>query len=154
MRPMVLTPEIREHIAKMVKYAFENSIGYAQMKSRCDNPKAYEPLGNDPNRTIEIPMGYRATFTVEEQGGPLGWVRHLSVSIDLRDTGKPLPSLHAVNQLMVEFGFNPLNEKADVVFIEDMAGGPCDGKKAVNILQTITPANPNVQLRTHNQPTA
>jgi len=93
---------------------------------------------------MDIPIGYRVTLTIEQQRPPLDWVRHISVSIETNSTEKTLPSLGAVQALMAEFGFRPLNQEKDVVFLEDIKGGEVDGKKAVNILQKIhaTPTPP------------
>jgi hypothetical protein len=46
-----------------------------------------------------IPDGYRVVFSIEEQ--PIGWCRHLSVSVDKK--GK-YPTPQAVELIMQEFG--------------------------------------------------
>jgi hypothetical protein len=153
MRALVITNEVREGIAKVVKCAWEAKIPFAEMEARANDKKGrYRPIGDDPGRTISIPMGFKVTFSIEEQPQPIGWVRHISVSIEARDQSKPLPSLAAVGQLMLEFGFNPLNQKKDLVYLEELKGGECDGLQAVNILQQITPANPNATVTTSTQP--
>jgi len=142
---LFLPTEIRSRIIKVVAYAAEHRISLEEMKERVSDPKKRMiPLGDDPNRTMDIPIGYRVTLTIEQQRPPLDWVRHISVSIETNSTEKTLPSLGAVQALMAEFGFRPLNQEKDVVFLEDIKGGEVDGKKAVNILQKIhaTPTPP------------
>ena len=142
MRPLVLNNGVRSSIYKIIAYASENRISLEQMVERInDKKKRMIPLGDDPNRTIDIPVGYRVTFTIEQQRPPLDWVRHISVSIETESVDKTLPSLEAVQFLMAEFGFRPLNQEKDVVCLEDIKGGPVDGKKAVNILQKIHAAS-------------
>lgn len=127
---------IRGHILKIRTYAQENRIPLAEMEERVNDKKGrFKPPGDDPNRTIDVPLGYRVSYTIEEQ--KFGWCHHISVSIDMKDPGKPLPSLAAVAMLMIEFGMRPLNQKTDIVYIEDTKGGEVDGKQSVNIIQTV-----------------
>ena len=123
---------------KVIAFGANNRISLEEMVERInDKKKRMIPPGDDPNRTIDIPMGYRVSFTIEQQKPPLDWVRHISVSVKTESVEKTLPSLGAVQMLMAEFGFRPLNQEQDVVFLEDVKGGELDGRKAVNILQKI-----------------
>jgi len=134
----MMTNEVRSSIMRILKFAAENKIPLSEMQERMNDPKKRMiPPGDDLNRTLDIPVGYRVTFTIEQQRPPLDWVRHISVSIDMQSPDRPLPSLEAVQYLMAEFGFRPLNQKDDVIFLEDIKGGSVDGKKAVNIVQKI-----------------
>jgi|KBSSwiStaDraftv2_1062776.scaffolds.fasta_scaffold00022_189 hypothetical protein len=153
MRPIVIDNSVREAIGKVIRYAYENPIGLEEMIARVnDKHGRLKPVGDDPNRTIMIPMGYMVTFSIERQNHPIDWVRHISVSIeDVRSVDRPLPSLAAVHLLMLEFGFNKLNTKTDYVHIEELKGGETDGKKAVNILQKITPAFPHATIQTKTE---
>jgi hypothetical protein len=137
-RPLILSNEIRSSILKVVKYAEEHRIPLKDMLDRInDKKKRMVPPGDSPDRTIDIPIGYRVTFTIEQQRMPLDWVRHISVSIDMKSPDKSLPSLMSVQMLMIEFGMRPLDQKNDIVFLEDIKGGEVDGKEAVNIVQKI-----------------
>ena len=46
-----------------------------------------DPLGNREGHTITVPLGYRVTFTVDEQ--PSCWMRHLSLSVNGRRGALP-----------------------------------------------------------------
>lgn len=81
-------------------------------------------------KTVEIPFGYSACFTIENQ--PPGLTRHISVSID----GEPgaCPSKPAMNAIAEAFGFILDDDSNLCVFLEEYE----PGRYAVNYAQLIT----------------
>ena len=130
MRPLVIGKDEREAIAKVVAHAKANVI------TRRDVLAAMEGVGEAPGDregfSCEIPMGFRAVFSVEDQ--PSGMVRHLSVSVDQKDK---CPNPHAVQLLAVEFGFDgEIMDGSAMVWTEEI--GP--GRTAINVAQRIEEA--------------
>lgn len=76
--------------------------------------------------TIDIPDGYRVTYTHEMQPG--GLCRHLSVSV----SSEKLPSGAAVMMLMSDFGFRGPIEMC-ATWLEEYAAG----FQAVNIVELV-----------------
>ncbi len=101
MRVLVIDKEVKAKIAKVIAYAEKHRIVLAALEKL--KAGVARPLGNNPSLSCQIPMGYRVTFTIEEQ--PFGWCRHISISVD--GTGWPNPV--AVEAIMQEFGFSTLD---------------------------------------------
>lgn len=76
---------------------------------------------------LEIPVGYRAAFSIEEQ--PAGLCAHLSVSVDTR--GKT-PSEIAVLTIAEAFGMKP---PFLALWVEEFD----PGHHAVNVVASLTP---------------
>jgi hypothetical protein len=89
--------------------------------------KQAPPPGDNKNFVVEIPVGYRVVYTIEDQ--PAGKVRHLSVSVD--KAGK-VPSITAVQEIMRMIGFKgELNEcKVDFERFSE-------NQDAINVLEVI-----------------
>ena len=82
--------------------------------------------------TMEIPMGYTATYTVEEQ--PMGLCRHLSVSVP----NEKMPNPAAVQEIMSLFGFETVlgtKMKTSTAIWEEKYA---PGFNAINILEKLT----------------
>lgn len=138
-RPLVMDDNSKALIAKVVKFAEQHRIANDTMKAMVAGE--VKPPGDNPNFATVIPVGYRCVFTIEQQNEPMGWVRHLSVSV----LNGPAPNEHAVNMLLKEFGFTCAVQPEQFVKLEpDFKGGWPDhiftepiekGRVAVNILQ-------------------
>lgn len=78
-----------------------------------------------PSQVVDIPVGYRAAFSFENQ--PVGLVRHLSVSVD-----RPgfMPSVAAFYAIAEAFGFR--HDARGQTWLEEFA----PGHHAVNLLQS------------------
>lgn len=88
------------------------------------------------NLSIELPLAYLVTFTVEV-GHPGGVARHLSMSSKRR--GKtPIPE--AVWMVCQELGFVGDRFEGCTVWVEDLQRGPDprDRAKAVNVVQLVS----------------
>ena len=123
MRPLVIGNEEKQSIARVIEFAEKHPLTRAVMEKRMENPD-FSPPGDNPNFVCDIPVGFKCVFTIEEQ--PVGWSRHLSVSVD--DPQK-MPSIPAVEMLMKEFGFKG-SLKECYVYLEDNIS-----PKAVNIIE-------------------
>lgn len=83
------------------------------------------PPGDDPRFVTMIPFGYRCVFTIEKQ--PMGWCRHLSVSVP---NGRGLcPNPLAVDEIMKHFGFRPTPSEHKMWLEKEQS--------AVNLLETL-----------------
>jgi hypothetical protein len=82
-------------------------------------------LVRPPSDTIEIPFGFRAAFSIEEQ--PAGLMGHLSISVD---TPGKCPNESAVAMIAEAFG---LPDPFDAVWLEEFD----DGHYAVNLLKRM-----------------
>lgn len=126
MRPLLMDDEQKQKIAKVVAYAEAHpySRPYMQERVALAGLKQDVAPGDDPNFRCEIPFGFKCVFTIEEQ--PVGWCRHLSVSVD---NPTKVPSIPAVEMLMKEFGFKGPLKECYVYMEEDIS------PKAVNIIE-------------------
>ncbi len=129
-RPLVLTPQTRKPIQRVIEYA-HGHLKYLQDSLRVIAGEC-EPVGNDPNFTCVVPMGYCCTYSVEEQPAPAGWCRHLSVSVDGDGVA---PNWFAIEALAREFEFQGKLGEVDYLFNEPIAVN----KVAVNIIQRLDP---------------
>lgn len=96
MRPLVFNEESLRDLARLRAHAEANVLGLAELKRRIAEK---DSVGDKPEWTCLVPVGYRVCFSMEHQ--PIGLCRHLSVSVD-----KPgaLPNPEAVNMIMAELG--------------------------------------------------
>lgn len=80
LRPLMLE-KCNKEIKALCARAFEQTIPLDEMKRRADawNNGDTTVEARDPNFTIEIPIGWKVTYTVEQH--PPGLMRHLVVSI-------------------------------------------------------------------------
>lgn len=80
MRPLVIE---REPIDKLIAHAQTHRIDLDALKAIYAGQMP--PAGDYAARTIELPIGYRIVFTIEEhpqEGGTTKWFKHLSISCD------------------------------------------------------------------------
>jgi hypothetical protein len=132
LRPLILGPEEKSAIASLIRHAERSVVGFETMMALS---RRLFPAGGERNAplTIEIPHGYRITFTIEEHR-PEVPCRHISISI--RDGGSRAASGHAVEMIMREFGFrNALQVllRSGTVWSEAAAVGV-----AVNIVEPLS----------------
>ncbi len=122
-RPLFIDDDVRENVNKVIAHAMEHVITIDNM---LDIRNGAPPPGDVNGYSIEIPIGFRCVFTIEDQ--PDGKMRHLSVSIPHRDL---MPNPSAVELIMDLFGFVGGFEECHV-WKEDT------GKRnALNVLQRI-----------------
>lgn len=124
MRLLLISEEQRSKIAQVTAYADLHPFPKVFMREREKMQDAIPPAGANPNHVCHIPQGFRCVYTIEEQ--PVGWCRHLSVSVD--DPEK-MPSIEAIEVLILEFGFTGRLRDCYVYMEEDIS------PKAVNIIQ-------------------
>jgi hypothetical protein len=134
--PLVIGEGERETIKALVETAEEQMIKHDQMLELVAKSERGEPVGGSMNDhlTIQIPVNYQATFTVEEHA-PERPFRHLSVSIVNGRKGRG-PAPEAMAMVMKEFGFRGSTTDPNsrlVVYPETLA----DGTFAVNVLEPM-----------------
>lgn len=125
MRPLMIGPKQKAGIMRVIKFAESNRIPIDALKKVVADPKA-PAVGDQKERVILLPIGFRVVFSIEEQPAPLGWSRHVSISVSRRGR---FPHEAAVALILHEFGFNPgprityLEEGRSVNVIQSMAAG-------------------------------
>lgn len=80
MIPLVITEVERERIRAMKEYAEANRLDLQNMLARSLHPGPFEDLAH---REIEIPFGFRAVYSIEQQPEPLDWCHHFSFSLNV-----------------------------------------------------------------------
>lgn len=90
---LILDEEVQASISKLKNYSEQNVISYEELV----NPMTV--IGENPNYLVELPMGFRVVYSVEEQ--PMGLCRHLSISVDNQE-----PSFNDLLIVIGYFGFN------------------------------------------------
>lgn len=127
MRPLLIDDDARKEIARVCQYAEENRVSNREMKNRIENPGEYCAAGDEPGHVCYFHVGFKCVYSLEEQNQPLGWCRHLSVSV--ADIEK-MPHIEAVKLIMKEFGITKPIEQC-CVYIEDSS------PKSVNVICPI-----------------
>ncbi len=113
-----LTPETLERLSRGFNPADPSTRPAPQLEQ-------FIPL----NFNVEIPWGFKVTFTMEQQ--PVGLVRHISVSVDAPNR---VPHPAAMQMLLEEFGFeNPLGVEQQV-YPEHYG----KGLTSVNVLELVS----------------
>lgn len=128
MRPLVLGPEQRERIAAVKAHAEANVFPFARVYRMAHG---MEPAYGWPDFLVELPVGFRVTFGIEEQES--GTYRHLNVSVDGEDRW---PNPVAVEAILDAFGMPPLLQSA--VIKRD----PLAGRERRNIVHVLAPYEP------------
>jgi hypothetical protein len=129
--PLIIDLQARALISVAVADGLKNAISYERMKARADAFERGEPVSSNIEHTVQIPMSYSATYTVEEHQPGIPF-RHLSVSII---DGKPGRGPHpmVMDELMREFGFQCSREEA-AGWLENLE----DGRIAINVLEPLS----------------
>ncbi len=135
-RPLIITEAVRFEIWQALARADASPIpsetmrqfatlaaGVRELKLADRAPGLERPASEH----VEIPIGFRAAISVEEQ--PAGMVRHLSISVD--KVGR-MPSEAAVMVIAEEFGMVP---PFDGAWLEEFD----PGHHAVNLLKLVVP---------------
>jgi hypothetical protein len=136
-RPLVIDDALRERFLQIREKATRSPITVARLAQLTSGFNRGASLSIFADTTIDLPFGYRVTFTVEHQ--PTTVCRHLSISVS--DPGK-LPGIAAVEMLMKEFGFiNPLNRC--LMWLEEFD----PGHQAVNLMEPISGDMTELQRR-------
>lgn len=102
MRALILGPDEKAAIAKVVAYAMEPDHFYI--------PGASPLPGDDPDFVAHVPDGFRCVFTLTRHHGNL--FRHLSISVPDRNLR---PSFEAIVMLAKEFGFIASDQSLDLI---------------------------------------
>lgn len=142
-RPLLITDAVRAEVARVMVHAERERFTLDELLQRCRgetfrdgqyNPSQDIPaIGDDPGHCCEIPFGYRVVFSIEEQMPPLGWCRHISISVD--EDGM-LPSEVAAMEIARLFGFTDDPKKCYL-----------EGERAVNFVQPMEPLPPTPPAR-------
>jgi len=129
LRLLLIDQEVQAQIKKVIEYADSHRVTMDDILDVMNGTGT--KAGDNKENVLEIQMGYRVVFSIEEQ--PIGPVRHLSISVD--GDVKDMPSVQSVKLIMSEFGFENALENCHV-FLEDCKG--LGGRKAVNIVELKT----------------
>jgi hypothetical protein len=95
MRPFIID---KKQMKDLHDFAMEHRIGTDEMLGIMHG--TIKPVGDRPGYAINVPIGFEVVFCIEQQ--PMGWARHLSMSIDV--PGK-YPHELAMQMTMEELGF-------------------------------------------------
>jgi hypothetical protein len=122
-------------IAAAIERARDMPLPLAFVRKAVSPDKPHVALADRPpgfkrpqSEIVELPIGYRANFSFEEQ--PAGLCRHLSVSVDRPGM---VPSLEAFAMIAAAFGFSRANQGR--VWFEEFQ----PGQSAINIVQLDEP---------------
>jgi hypothetical protein len=145
MRPLLITTEVKAEIAVAIVNARRAPVPIDVVKAMATPDKttitlADRPPGFSPaSQHVDIPIGYRAAISFEEQ--PAGLVRHLSVSVD---TPGNYPNVPAVQMIAHEFGIEWSPDSDDVrVWLEEFD----PGHFAVNLVGLIDADQPTEKMQ-------
>ncbi len=97
---MLIGPEIHEAAAQVLAYARSHPIDARRILHLLSHPE--DAPGHTPGHVLEIPVGFRVVFTIEQQPDH-GWCRHLSMSVPVKGR---YPQQVAVEMVMSLFLFN------------------------------------------------
>jgi hypothetical protein len=100
MRPLVIGTKEKAAIVRVIVHALARPISLDRSRrilAKLETP----PTLDDPGFSLSLPVGFCVTFTFEQH--PVGWARHISVSVDNAAHDK-IPHPFGVQAIMTEFG--------------------------------------------------
>lgn len=130
LRPLIIGPNEQALIRGVIAKAAAEVLPHAVMKRLAGRTRTPEFATMNNDKTIDIPDGYRATYSHEEHL-PGVVCRHLSISVKNALVGKG-PNPHAVGMIMAEFGFKSVLGGCPM-WLEDLG----DDAFAVNIVEPV-----------------
>lgn len=99
---LLLDDEVQKKIKTLIEYADNHVVSYDKMvevQQKVDSEEAIDDaIGNNPNHSIELPMGYRVAYSIETH--PIGECRHISVSVNNEE-----PEIDNLRLILDFFGF-------------------------------------------------
>lgn len=101
---LVIGEQQRAEIAHLMQFAERRKVPLSKMKLIADGK--LDPIGDDPDFRLFLPMGFRVVFSIEEHPG--GTMKHLSISV--RKKGR-WPSPEAVDMIAKEFGIKDFKQE-------------------------------------------
>lgn len=122
MAVLIISEKDKTAAKAVIAHAEANVITFARLQAI--DKGMIDPVGDNPQNSIEIFHGYRAVFSVDEQKG--GLVKHLSVS----HQGLYLPPTSTVRMIMNLFDFKFGLEKC--IVWEEQIG---NARNAINICE-------------------
>lgn len=125
MNALIIDKEIEAKIKKLIEFAETNPMPLEVLEQIMENKW---PAPGNVGFDIEIPVGIRVVFTIEQQ--PFGWCKHMSVSLHYPDP-EIMPHFSVVEMLLEYFGMDTLHTALQngFVYIEENI---CP--KAVNVI--------------------
>jgi hypothetical protein len=137
MIPLMIDAAVRADIQRCVAFAKAHPVSSAEIAAICDG--MVPAAGNMKSRVVEIPLGYRCVFSIDQIDPPIQgkeWARHLSVSV----TTAPLRVVNppAFGLLMQEFGFEhdlSFAVSAGLVSEEKLMGSDTLASVAMNVFE-------------------
>lgn len=132
MRALVIDESSKVRAMEVIAYAVDHKEPLSALIRRMNKPEVYP--GNDPGFVLELFDGFKIVYSIEQQPDPMGWVIHMSVSVNSTQGKLKWPHPSAV-----EHGILPLFglKMDDVIYVykEDIAPVGKDGiAAAVNML--------------------
>lgn len=102
--PLVIDDDVRKRAAEVKRYAFEHRESATALKNRMST--GTPPPGLDPCKVLDLRMGYRVIYSIEQASPMFGWCQHISVAVS-----KPMmhPSPEKVIQILDLFGIKQKN---------------------------------------------
>ncbi len=137
MAVFMIDKNIREGIAKLKKIAEANVINIYEMHESGELEAGEpNPIGDDSDHVMIIPIGLKVVFSLEDQGNGVnetgqfrpGVCRHFSIS----SADNKVPTIESIDMIVREFGFSPLYKC--VLWPENPKNS---GVMAINVLEPM-----------------
>lgn len=77
LRPCNITPDIQARAKEVMAYAFEHRETIKSLRDRMSS--FTPPPGLNPDHVLEIPIGYKVAYMVEQD--EMGWQEHVSIMV-------------------------------------------------------------------------
>lgn len=102
MQALTLDDDTLARVKALLEYGEANPISMEDLQTFLVAHEGRAAIGDLPGRSTQVPLGFRISFSVEQQ--PAGWCKHLSISCQ----GK-LPHPVAAVQIMQLFKMRPFS---------------------------------------------
>ena len=126
---LLMDEEIQEKIYELLMYAEANPFDNETMEKASKENTPIIPQGNY-NYVIELPMGIRVVYTIEEH--PIGICRHISISCD-----NSLPETHHVMLILENFNYDTPLKKGQYHYYHEECHVNGEECKALNVIQKL-----------------
>ena len=132
MQALIINNKIKNEINNLVEFAKANPVSLEQLKRTVEG--TVPPIGDDPRYALNIDVGFRVVFSIEQQ--PQGLMRHLSIGMPYKPKDV-YPSHEVASEIMRLFGFSGTSEA--VAHSDYGMVWPEEDCNVVNILEYIDP---------------
>jgi len=95
-----INPEDKQRAAELMKFASMRRFSLHDLASIVNG--TIPPPGNDPNYMLLLERGWKIVYTFDQLPDPIGWIRHVSISVVADGKTQVVPAPPLVSFVLLE----------------------------------------------------